>query len=31
MLKDTARKLLLFYSVVDVIINPVDLASGKSS
>ena len=31
MLRDTARKLFLFYLVVDVIINPVDLASGKSS
>jgi hypothetical protein len=31
MLRDTARKLLLFYLVVGVIINPVELASGKSS
>ncbi len=31
MLRDTAQKLLLFYLVVDSIINPVDLASGKSS
>ena len=31
MLRDTARKLLLSYLVVDSIINPIDLASGKSS
>jgi hypothetical protein len=31
MLRDTARKLLLFYIVVNVITNPVDLAAGKSS
>ena len=31
MLRDTARKFLLLYLIVDVIINPVDLASGKST
>ena len=31
MLRDTARRFLLLYLVVDVIINPVDIASGKST
>ena len=31
MLREPARKLLLFYLVVDVVINLVNLASGKSS
>ena len=31
MLRVTARKILLLYLVVDGIINPVDLASGKTS
>ena len=31
MLRVTARIILLLYLVVDAIINPVDLASGKSS
>ena len=31
MLRVTAREILLFYLVVDGIINPVDLASGKTS
>ena len=31
MLRVTAREILLLYLVVDGIINPVDLASGKTS
>jgi hypothetical protein len=30
MLRDTARRLLLFFFVLDAFINPVGLASGKS-